>query len=190
MADWYGEPFRRALMSAERFKDRAISDGSSQVNTEGSRSSALLSRVTTCDQRFGWLLPPPFSDLARERRRRFAEEARISGSAAFWRIQSCRHAGLSEARSGLTNAVAAPYVAHRRAAAQLRTAARENARQEAPIREASEREGRKASRRQSVAAEMRRDHRRRLCQEHEPPGRSTDVDASKRPEPGERGPTT
>jgi hypothetical protein len=42
---------RLRLRSAERFSDAAIALGSRQANTPGSRSSALLSRVTRADQR-------------------------------------------------------------------------------------------------------------------------------------------
>ncbi len=57
MADRYGSTFLRVLCSAERFSDRAMAAGSSKVNTSGSRSSALLVRVTFCDQRFGVTTP-------------------------------------------------------------------------------------------------------------------------------------
>lgn len=49
MAEAYGEPLRRLLRSAERFSERAIAAGSSWAKTFGSRSSALLSRVTRPD---------------------------------------------------------------------------------------------------------------------------------------------
>jgi hypothetical protein len=54
MADWSGVPFRRMLSSAERLSDSAIFLGSFQVNTPGSRSSALLRFVTSADQRRGF----------------------------------------------------------------------------------------------------------------------------------------
>jgi hypothetical protein len=44
---------RRELCSAERFSEVAIRFGSRKVNTPRFRSSASLSRVTRCDQRFG-----------------------------------------------------------------------------------------------------------------------------------------
>ncbi len=50
MADRKGEALRRRLVSAERFKDLAILRGLSQVKTAGSRSMALLVRVTSPDQ--------------------------------------------------------------------------------------------------------------------------------------------
>ena len=46
---------QQSLASAERFRDSAILRGSSHANTPGSRSSALLVRVTCCDQRCGGL---------------------------------------------------------------------------------------------------------------------------------------
>jgi hypothetical protein len=54
MADWSGVPFRRMLSSAERLSDSAIFLGSFQVNTPGSRSSALLRFVTSADQGRGF----------------------------------------------------------------------------------------------------------------------------------------
>ncbi len=47
IADWKGPAFRRVLASADRFSERAIRRGSSDVNTPGSRSSASL-RSATC----------------------------------------------------------------------------------------------------------------------------------------------
>ena len=49
MADLNGDDLRRSLRSADRFKERAIFPGSSQVKTPGSKSSALLSAVTRWD---------------------------------------------------------------------------------------------------------------------------------------------
>jgi len=54
MADWSGVPFRRMLSSVERLSDSAIFLGSFQVNTSGSRSSALLRFATSADQRRGF----------------------------------------------------------------------------------------------------------------------------------------
>src|SRR5215211_2248338 len=51
MADWYGVVLRRLLRSAERFSDRAIRCGLLDLNTDFSRSSALLCLVTRADQR-------------------------------------------------------------------------------------------------------------------------------------------
>jgi hypothetical protein len=50
IAEQKGELLRRSLNSAECFRERAISRGSSSVKTPPSRSSALLSCVTFCDQ--------------------------------------------------------------------------------------------------------------------------------------------
>jgi len=50
IAEQKGELFRRSLNSAECFRERAISRGSSSLKTPSSRSSALLSCVTFCDQ--------------------------------------------------------------------------------------------------------------------------------------------
>ncbi|MGY3354707.1 hypothetical protein ACVWZK_001370 [Bradyrhizobium sp. GM0.4] len=44
---------RRALCSAERFNEAAISFALVSLNTPCLRSSASLSFVTRCDQRFG-----------------------------------------------------------------------------------------------------------------------------------------
>lgn len=52
MADCKGVPLRRALASAERFKDDAIRFGSLQVKTPGAKSSALLCAVTSPDRYF------------------------------------------------------------------------------------------------------------------------------------------
>jgi hypothetical protein len=48
-----GAVLRRELLSAERLSDAAIRLGSLSVKTPRFRSSASLSRVTRCDQRFG-----------------------------------------------------------------------------------------------------------------------------------------
>ena len=50
IAERNGSARRRSLRSADRFSDRAISRGLGQVKTPGSRSSALLVRVTSLDQ--------------------------------------------------------------------------------------------------------------------------------------------
>ena len=50
IAERKGELLRRLLYLAECFSERAISRGSSSAKTPASRSSALLSRVTFCDQ--------------------------------------------------------------------------------------------------------------------------------------------
>lgn len=54
----FSNTLRRWLWSADRFSDNAILRGSSQVNTPGSRSSALLDSVTCCDQWCGlfWVI--------------------------------------------------------------------------------------------------------------------------------------
>src|SRR5262249_33949256 len=52
---------RRVLISAERFKDAAMRCGSFQVNTPGSRSSALLCRITSADHRLGARLAADFA---------------------------------------------------------------------------------------------------------------------------------
>lgn len=49
MAERKASVLRRRLLSAERFRERAISAGSSRVNTPASRSSAALVSVTLCD---------------------------------------------------------------------------------------------------------------------------------------------
>lgn len=49
MAERNGPVLRRMLISAECLRDKAIRLGSSQVNTPGSRSRALLSRETRPD---------------------------------------------------------------------------------------------------------------------------------------------
>lgn len=51
IAERKGVVFRRSLRSAERWSESAISCGSCNRNTPGSRSRALLWRVTSCDQR-------------------------------------------------------------------------------------------------------------------------------------------
>src|SRR5688572_24334522 len=49
MADWNGAALRRGLCSAERLSDWATALGLPFVKTLGSRSSALLPRVTAAD---------------------------------------------------------------------------------------------------------------------------------------------
>ena len=51
MADRNGADLRRLLDNAERRSDATMRRGSRQVKTPGSRSRALLVRVTFCDQR-------------------------------------------------------------------------------------------------------------------------------------------
>jgi hypothetical protein len=51
MAERYALVLRRSLRWADRFKERAISLGSSSENTPGWRSRALLFSVTRCDHR-------------------------------------------------------------------------------------------------------------------------------------------
>jgi len=51
MTDWKGVPLRLRLVSAERFNDRAMGLGLEDLNTDGSRSSASLLRMTPADQR-------------------------------------------------------------------------------------------------------------------------------------------
>ena len=51
MAERYGSDFRRELLSAERFSDRAIARGLCSLKTPASRSNALLVRVTRPDHR-------------------------------------------------------------------------------------------------------------------------------------------
>ena len=58
IADRKGSVLRRVLLSAERFRDAAISRGSSRANTPGSRSRALLVLVTCCI--FGIILVIPY----------------------------------------------------------------------------------------------------------------------------------
>jgi hypothetical protein len=50
IADWYGPALRRRLRSAERLSESATARGLRWLNTPGSRSSALLPRVTAADQ--------------------------------------------------------------------------------------------------------------------------------------------
>jgi hypothetical protein len=50
MAERKGSDLRRLLFSAERFNDRATCLGFADANTFGSRSNALLLRVTSPDQ--------------------------------------------------------------------------------------------------------------------------------------------
>src|SRR5438309_535912 len=59
MAERNGVLFRRPLRAAERRSESAISRAPFFVKTPGSKSSALLSRVTRADQRF------PLRGLAR-----------------------------------------------------------------------------------------------------------------------------
>jgi hypothetical protein len=49
---------RRELRPAERFSEAAICFGSRNLKTPRRRSSASLSQVTRCDQRFGAVLRP------------------------------------------------------------------------------------------------------------------------------------
>src|SRR5262249_30864778 len=51
IAERNGLDLRRLLLSAERFREAAISRADFFVKTSGSRSSALLVRVTRADQR-------------------------------------------------------------------------------------------------------------------------------------------
>jgi hypothetical protein len=53
IAERYGEDFLRVLVSAECFKDAAISPGSDDSKILLSRSSALLVSVTFADHFFG-----------------------------------------------------------------------------------------------------------------------------------------
>jgi hypothetical protein len=68
-ADWYGEPFRRLLRSAERRREAANAFGLLSRKTAGSRSNAWLVSVTCCDH---FLLRP----LAAVRPLRFPARAR------------------------------------------------------------------------------------------------------------------
>lgn len=52
MADWKGVPFLRLLLSADRFKDRAILLGSFDLNMPDSRSNASLVCITLRDHFF------------------------------------------------------------------------------------------------------------------------------------------
>jgi hypothetical protein len=52
MADWNGPTLRRRLCSAERLSERAMAAGEALLKTLGSRSSALLPRVTAADHFF------------------------------------------------------------------------------------------------------------------------------------------
>src|SRR5262245_2625251 len=53
MADWNGAALRRVLNSAERLRERAMEAGLLLAKTLGSKSSALLPRVTSADHRAG-----------------------------------------------------------------------------------------------------------------------------------------
>jgi hypothetical protein len=55
-AERYAPALRRELCSAERLSEAAIRFGSRNVKTPRRRSSASLSRLTRCDQRFGVFL--------------------------------------------------------------------------------------------------------------------------------------
>src|SRR5215510_9543553 len=51
MADWNAVPLRRRLRSADRFNEAATVRGLRDAKTLGSKSRALLVKVTRCDQR-------------------------------------------------------------------------------------------------------------------------------------------
>jgi hypothetical protein len=79
IADWYGLALRLVLASAERFKLRAIRRGLLCLKTSGSRSSALLRRVTLPDQR-----RPLERDFISQPRRQCRKRSEISPLSCFW----------------------------------------------------------------------------------------------------------